>query len=230
MKRLCLLLSFPLFIGCKPEINHQIIAYKYVEGFHRIKFLVANNANAKRDEKLLPLIDSIIFQTNTKSISYECRQTIVEEYRKIPKPRIEDEQERFNNLEISVGKFQTHQTTFLEDLRFIDAFLAEKYYQHWACNMGIHRIETLLSFDTLMLSADREYELPIRIEYNGMPSSVSIISNSIQGSKPNTIRFKTHKDSMDYQTIRYECEAINEASGETMKYNDEIVVQIIKND
>ncbi|MGK0317563.1 MAG: hypothetical protein ACI86M_003807 [Saprospiraceae bacterium] len=129
-----------------------------------------------------------------------------------------------------MNNFNDSQNSFLEDLDFIDRFLNEKYWQSWTCNMGIHETETLLSMDTILLEANKDYELPIRIEYNGLPSSVSIISNSIQGSKPNTIKFTTQSESQEYQTIKYNCQAINGATGETMKYADEIIVQIVKND
>ncbi len=75
---------------------------------------------------------------------------------------------------------------------------------------------------------NHEYELPIRIEYNDFPSCISIISNSIQGSKPNTIIFKTPNSSKKYHTVTYSCEALNEVTGSLMRFEDKIVVQLVK--
>ena len=219
-----------MVLGCKPEINNHILADKYTEGFYRTKYFIANNSKSNKDDFLLSLIDTIIQQTKNKVISKKLRGTIIDEIVKIPSPKFEAELNRLNEFKSGIDNFKGGQNSFLEDLDFIDRFLNEKYWQNWTCNTGIYQIETLASMDTIMLEANKDYELPIRIEYNGLPSSVSIISNSIQGSKPNTIKFTTHSESQQYQTIEYNCQAINETTGETMKYTDEIVVQIVKND
>ena len=219
-----------MILGCKPEINNQILAEKYTEGFYRTKYSLTNNSKSNKDELLLPLIDTIIQQTKTQVISKKIKGTIIDEINKIPSPKFEVELNRLNELKSGIDNFKSGHNSFLEDLDFIDKFLNEKYWQNWTCNMGIHQTETLVQMDTIMLEANKDYELPIRIEYNGLPSSVSIISNSIQGSKPNTIKFTTQSESQEYQTIKYTCQAINETNGETMKYTDKIVVQIVKND
>ena len=219
-----------MIFSCRPEINKQILAEKYTEGFYRTKFSIANNNNSNKDEFLLSLIDTIIQQTKSQVISKKLRGRIMDEIVKIPSPKFEAELNKLNGLKNDMDNFKVGRNSFLEDLDFIDRFLNEKYWQHWTCNMGIHQTETLVSMDTIMLQANKDYELPIRIEYNGLPSSVSIISNSIQGSKPNTIKFTTQSESQEYQTIKYNCQAINGATGETMKYTDEIIVKIVKND
>jgi len=229
MKQLIIILLSTIIFGCRPEINNQILANKYTEGFYRTKSSIANNSDSNKDELLLPLIDTIIKQTQTQEISKKLRKTIIDAIGKMPSPKFEAELNRLNDLKSDTNKFKGGQGPFLEDLDFIDRFLNEKYWQNWTCNMGIHQTETLISMDTIILEANRDYELPIRIEYNGLPSNVSIISNSIQGSKPNTIKFKTQSESQKYQTIKYTCQAINVTTGETIKYTDEIVVQIVKN-
>lgn len=214
-------------MGCKQQTNNKILAEKYTDGFYRIKYSIAINSASNKDESLLHLVDAIIQQTETQVISKKLRKAIIDEIDKIPSPKFEAELNRLNKLKSGLKNFKAGQNSFLEDLDFIDSFVNEKYWQNWTCHMGIYKTETLVSLDTLILEANKDYELPIRIEYNGLPSSLSIISNSIQGSKPNTIKFTTLGE-QEYQTIKYNCQAINEITGETMKYEDEIVVQIVK--
>jgi len=182
MRQLLTIVFITLIFGCNPEMNNQILAEKYIEGFYRTKYLLANNSQANKDKLLLPLIDAIIEQTKSLAITNELRLAIITEIDKIPDPTYEDQLVRFKKFKEGLIPFQKGETSFLKDLDFIDQFLIEKYWQHWDCNMGIHQTKTLLSMDTILLEAAREYELPIRIEYNGIPSSVSIISNTLQGS------------------------------------------------
>lgn len=230
MRQLLTIILITLIFGCNPEMNNQIIAEKYIEGFYRTKYLLANNTHVNKDKPLLPLIDAIIEQTKSLAITNELKQAIITEIGKIPDPAFEDQLARFQKLKEGLIPFQRGETSFLKDLDFIDQFLIEKYWQHWDSNMGIHQIQTLLSMDTILLEADREYELPIRIEYNGIPSSVSIISNSLQGSRPNNIKFITENGSNKFQTIKFDCQAINELTREIQIYTEEITVQIVKTD
>ena len=216
-----------MILGCNPEANNHILSEKYIEGFYRTKFSIANSSISRKDTLLLPLIDTIIQQTKAQKISKQLRKKILNEIDKIPTPKLEAELNRFNELKVKMVSFKNIQNTFLEDLDFIDKFLNDISWQYWNCNMSFHQAETLISMDTIMLEANRVYELPIRIEYNGLPSSVSIISNSIQGSKPNTIKFTTQSISQKYQNIKYSCEALNKTTGKTKNYEDEIIVQII---
>lgn len=218
---------FCLFIlNCNSNRSNEIIANKYIEGFYNTKLLFANKGSASVDKAILPIIDSIISQTKTYKIKTDLRQAIIDELGKFSIRKTE--QESLSKLKASSKQFLSGRNTFLEDLDFIDLFLGEKYSQQWNCDLGIHQTETLISFDTILLKMNHEYELPIRIEYNNFPSCISIISNSIQGSKPNTIKFKTPNSSKKYHTVTYSCEALNEVTGSLMCFEDKIVVQLVK--
>jgi hypothetical protein len=223
------LLTF-LIIGCKAGINNQIIAEKYIEGFYEKKISFAYNQKANKDEKLFSIIDTIIEQTKNHSINQNVKQEIVDEIKKIPEPQFDAQRSQFNKMKKQMSRFKNNQLIFIEDLNFIDQFLTVKYWQYWSCNMGPPQIETLISMDTIFLMANKEYELPIRVEYNGRPTAFSIVSNSIQGNRPNTIKFITKSVSQKYQMVSYECKALNETTGESMTYKDQIVIKLIKND
>lgn len=83
-----MILLSTMVLGCKPEINKQILVEKYTEGFYRTKYSIANNGKSNKDEFILPLIDTIIQQTKTQVISNKLRGTIIDEIVKTTKSKI----------------------------------------------------------------------------------------------------------------------------------------------
>lgn len=137
-------------IACNSETHDQIISEKYIEGFYRTKYELAQNIPRNKDASILYLIDKIIEDTNTLSISMDLRKQIVSEIDKFSVPRFNYELNRLDELINALPQFEKGSNSFLEDLDFIDDFLVRRYWQYWQCNMGVYGLETLVSLDTLL--------------------------------------------------------------------------------
>lgn len=77
----------------------------------------------------------------------------------------------------------------MKPLTILKIFLFN-YWVNWSCNDSFHEVTSLVKLDTLYLRSNSEYELQLQMHYNEIPS-IRILSNTIQGIKPNRIKFNT---------------------------------------
>ena len=132
-----------------------------------------------------------------------------------------DPPKSYEHLNLNKTNFLTGQMSKIETLDFIEKYFLFNYWNSWRDNDSFHELVSLVKLDTLYLKPNKEYELQIQMQYNENPS-IRIISNTIQGFKPNRIKFQTNDSSKNLTKIPFSVKAINDVTREIRTIKDTI--------
>ncbi len=206
------------------ENDKQILIEKYIFDFLNLKYItIENSPKKKKSTRTIEIIDSVLRDLEKdKKISNSRKDLIIlldslsSKKRFLGRPIvIEDSQ---------INLFKENQLGLIADLNFANQAILYGHLDSWSCNMSVETTEIYTSMDTLYLPNNRDYTLPIRIEYEGSNYAYSILSNSLQDNAPSSISLSLGEGQTEPRTFTYEVEAINNITGSLFNFKDSLFV------
>ena len=226
----CICIIFIAF-SCSNNKDNKIIIEKYIYDLLNQRYsIVENSGSNPKTQNIIPLLDTIINQVEkTETISAGVKKKIYTSIINWKNDKMYDPPKSYEHLNLNKTNFLTGQMSKIETLDFIEKYFLFNYWNSWRDNDSFHELVSLVKLDTLYLKPNKEYELQIQMQYNENPS-IRIISNTIQGFKPNRIKFQTNDSSKNLTKIPFSVKAINDVTREIRTIKDTIKYLTIKND
>lgn len=184
------------------EEEFTLLINNYVEDLERKRWdIFVNNKGSSDPLKMLPLVDSIIYELKNNKKVIRVRPTIIK--------FIDGHDTIFTRFSIdsflilNYRSFKINTISPIQELIFIDKFTDLIL---WDSGIGdgysISLIEHIPS-DTILLFEKTEYDIPIRIENNEKNCIYTILSNTRQTISESKVSFETQEAKMKYQKIDY---------------------------
>ncbi|MBL0084500.1 MAG: hypothetical protein IPP37_19620 [Saprospiraceae bacterium] len=218
-------------LGCKKSNDYKIVKDKYILVFNGQRISIIENSGFKsKTQSILPLLDTIIKQIEKDgAVTNEVKNTIYSNLTNWKNDKMYEPPEPYDYLMLNKDKFVSGKMSTIETFDYIEKYFLFNYWVNWSCNDSFHEVTSLVKLDTLYLRSNSEYELQLQMQYNEIPS-IRILSNTIQGIKPNRIKFNTGMYSQYLQKISFQVKAINDINKQIYTFEDTIKYLTIKND
>lgn len=220
-----------IFISCKNPNDFKIVKDKYILSLNSERLAIIEHSGYKAETlNVLPLLDTIIKQIeNEGKVTDEVKSIINFNLTKWRNNKMYDPPEPYNYLISKKEIFMQGNMSEIETLDYIEKYFVFNYWINWRCNDSWHELVSFVKLDTLYLKSEKEYELQLQMQYNEIPS-IRILSNTLQGNKPNRIKFKTKSHSEKLQIIPFLVKAINDANKQIYTFKDTIKYKALSND
>ena len=225
----CILLLLTLTsLSCKVSPDDEIVRKLFSHELTDLRYYIGLNANSNnRYKEHLPLLDTILSQIENKSrLSNDVKREMLDHVLSWQNDKHHERLPSYSYLIENATRFEYDDMIWVEELDYSRAFFLCIYWAYWSCNYDVHKVAYLYHLDTLLLEEQRSYDLPVQIQYFGLPS-LKIISNSKQGSRSDRVEFTTGSLSFEVQKIPLELKAFNEATGEFSTYRDTIRYKVV---
>ncbi|MBK7243869.1 MAG: hypothetical protein IPH98_08415 [Saprospiraceae bacterium] len=218
-------------LGCKNSNDYRIVKDKYILALSGQRLSIIENSGFKPEaQSILPLLDTIIKQIEKDgAVANEVKNSIYSNLTKWKNDKMYGPPELCDFLILKKDKFKSGKLSTIETFDYIEKYFLFIYWVNWSCNDSFHEVTSLVKLDTLYLRSNSEYELQLQMQYNEIPS-IRILSNTIQGIKPNRIKFNTGMYSRNLQKITFQVKAINDINKQIYTFEDTINYLTIKND